>query len=383
MIRIYLPDDFPEKVTPMFDKLAHKVWVRLGSNSIRYKRNGVRSSFKSEEEIKNFLLDPDFQSYKFPKTFWDQIGLLDDRCCLSNLQPTQSKQPSKSVKVLHERYPASSYQTEYQQLAQQAQLLGKSGKTATVAMLKGTKFFKNRAPSVFLRTVFDYTTFLSSSPDRHRILDAMDLTVCPYCNMNYIFTYNIDGKRQSTADLDHFYPKSIYPEYALCLYNMIPACSVCNSRLKLDQERRKDTHVYPFEDSFAGKLSFRLIHTGKDDPDAPAAGDALVPEFSQALAAPVSSRASAEKEKITNSMQVFKTREIYEQQLDYALELAEKVQIYNDAFSTELKEDYPLLLDQTTVQNLVFGKPESEEEYAGRSLGKLRMDLLRQFHIFK
>lgn len=30
------------------------------------------------------------------------------------------------------------------------------------------------------------------------------------------------------AKLDHFYPKSLYPFFALSLYNLIPVCGTCN-----------------------------------------------------------------------------------------------------------------------------------------------------------
>ena len=42
---------------------------------------------------------------------------------------------------------------------------------------------------------------------RHKLLSLMGIEVCPYCQRNYISSY---GKK-TTADLDHFYPKSLYP----------------------------------------------------------------------------------------------------------------------------------------------------------------------------
>ena len=72
----------------------------------------------------------------------------------------------------------------------------------------------------------------------------MGIEVCPYCQRNYISSY---GKK-TTADLDHFYPKSLYPFLALSLYNFIPSCQVCNSRFKGYKD--KGVSVYPYKESF-------------------------------------------------------------------------------------------------------------------------------------
>ena len=53
------------------------------------------------------------------------------------------------------------------------------------------------------------------------LIKSLELTVCPYCNRNFI---------NSSADLDHFFPKSIYPLFSLSLFNLIPVCTVCNRK---------------------------------------------------------------------------------------------------------------------------------------------------------
>ena len=79
---------------------------------------------------------------------------------------------------------------------------------------------------------------------RHKLLSLMGIEVCPYCQRNYISSY---GKK-TTADLDHFYPKSLYPFLALSVYNFIPSCQVCNSRFKGYKD--KGVSVYPYKESF-------------------------------------------------------------------------------------------------------------------------------------
>lgn len=84
--------------------------------------------------------------------------------------------------------------------------------------------------------------------NRHKLLSLMEIEVCPYCQRNYISSFEENDDKRTTADLDHFYPKSLYPFLALSLYNFIPSCQICNSRFK----GTKDTYnsVYPYEESF-------------------------------------------------------------------------------------------------------------------------------------
>lgn len=71
---------------------------------------------------------------------------------------------------------------------------------------------------------------------------SLNITCCYYCEMNYIFPYTADiydkkknafiEKDKRMFDLDHFFGKSDSPITALSLYNFIPSCQVCNSRIK-------------------------------------------------------------------------------------------------------------------------------------------------------
>ena len=98
--------------------------------------------------------------------------------------------------------------------------------------------------------LFSYDEFPNHTGEwnRHKLLSLMEIEVCPYCQRNYISSFEENDDKRTTADLDHFYPKSLYPFLALSLYNFIPSCQICNSRFK----GTKDTYnsVYPYEESF-------------------------------------------------------------------------------------------------------------------------------------
>lgn len=69
---------------------------------------------------------------------------------------------------------------------------------------------------------------------RHDFLEAFsnenkNLHVCAFCDEARIGTRR---KGQLYADIDHFFPKSIYPHLSIHPYNLVPACHSCNSGVK-------------------------------------------------------------------------------------------------------------------------------------------------------
>ena len=67
------------------------------------------------------------------------------------------------------------------------------------------------------------------------------ITTCHYCEMAYINTYVLPIRHGASAtssyrrqfDVDHFLPKTTCPIIGLSLFNFVPSCQVCNSRIKL------------------------------------------------------------------------------------------------------------------------------------------------------
>ena len=98
--------------------------------------------------------------------------------------------------------------------------------------------------------LFYYKKFQDGNKNwgRHKLLFLMEIEVCPYCQRNYISSYEENNSKKTTADLDHFYPKSLYPFLALSLYNFIPSCQICNSRFKGNKDTRDS--IYPYEEGF-------------------------------------------------------------------------------------------------------------------------------------
>lgn len=60
----------------------------------------------------------------------------------------------------------------------------------------------------------------------------LHINSCYYCETAYINVYHTK-KRQ--FDVDHFIPKEKCPILGLSLFNFVPSCQVCNSRIKLSK----------------------------------------------------------------------------------------------------------------------------------------------------
>lgn len=97
------------------------------------------------------------------------------------------------------------------------------------------------------KKVADIIQYGSISPSmRHCLLASLHIKCCPYCNRQYITNwYDKDNMIHSTADLDHFYPNSKYPLFAFSLFNFVPSCQICNSRMKGSKDR---DILYPYEE---------------------------------------------------------------------------------------------------------------------------------------
>ena len=64
----------------------------------------------------------------------------------------------------------------------------------------------------------------------------LEIHTCYYCNIDFINLFKTTNKNtKSGYTLDHILPKTEYPHLALSLYNIIPSCYICNSKLKKEQ----------------------------------------------------------------------------------------------------------------------------------------------------
>lgn len=96
-----------------------------------------------------------------------------------------------------------------------------------------------------LKAIFNYTNKYDDKIAEFFEVHAEELHIstCHYCEMAYVNAYTLSSPRIPTAgatyvtrrqfDVDHFLPKAECPIIALSLFNFVPSCQVCNSRIKL------------------------------------------------------------------------------------------------------------------------------------------------------
>jgi hypothetical protein len=95
--------------------------------------------------------------------------------------------------------------------------------------------YKFKELNKIINTVVNYSILKNTGEMnelRHKIITSSGISVCPYCDRQYITSFEDKGSNRTTADLDHFYPKSVFSLFALSLYNFIASCKVCNQSFK-------------------------------------------------------------------------------------------------------------------------------------------------------
>lgn len=345
-----------KKIDRIYNCLSQKIYSEQGEQSLSFTYYGIKKELNSPAAIKEFLMAKDFYKYKFEHAnqFLSDLIDLPGQIKISSIISNTSK--SESAQKFCKKYSRKNFLKDYNNLLEYADL--------TIS-----KFRKKAAHLSELHQyqIFDYCKL--SSEDRNYILSAMDIPVCPYCNINYTINYIHESRAQSTSDIDHFFLKSEYPEYSLCLYNFIPACPVCNQRIKGKKRMTRETHIYPHEDSFNGKSHFQVTNLL----------ELLIQPQKHAKLELVDQTSDI---RVEQSITDFRLNDRYKEFAYFAEELIEKAQIYNETYTKFLSEGIKELLEITSAKNLVFGTTLSEQEYGRLSLGKLKQDILDQLGVF-
>ena len=196
----------------------------------------------------------------------------------------------------------------------------------------------------------------------YMFVQTLDLKTCPYCNRNYTFLVN-DENGKLRPEIDHFYPKSIYPFLAMSFYNLIPSCSICNHTKSNKVEENLD-NPYDIEEG-----SYRFTYTPNSI------------EFSV-----------VEKEKYNfesfeievrgnqSNIELFKLEELYKQHKDIVLELLIKKAYYPQSYINELSN---FGFSQDEVYRYLFSNYNKEDDLHKRPLSKLIRDISEELGLLK
>lgn len=211
------------------------------------------------------------------------------------------------------------------------------------------------------------------------LIKDLNLDVCPFCNREYIFRFNDtkEEKARILASLDHFYDKDRYPFLSVSFYNLIPSCSICNSKFKHTKNFFAIQHLHPYEDDFNKKARFTHFFNVANDENK---NHSI---FSKERISLDLNPLDKNDMKTKNTIETFRLKELYNEHKDIVLELIQKSEIYNDSYIDELMQKYEgtLFKNREDLLRLVTCGYVSDEDLHKRPLSKLIKDISEELNL--
>lgn len=201
------------------------------------------------------------------------------------------------------------------------------------------------------------------------LLNKLNINVCPYCNRQYTFTINEKGIR---PQFDHYFPKSKYPYLAVSLYNLIPCCSICNSK-KSDIDTYKQEFIYPYDEEYSDNAVFKTKLVDYDFLS-------WIGESNNFEITIDYKNNNDLKSKIENTAKHLALEELYSKHTDYVKDIIRKTIIYNDSRINELLDSFPeLFSSKEEIINSIFMNYMDKDNWDKRPLSKLTYDIYNEF----
>lgn len=196
----------------------------------------------------------------------------------------------------------------------------------------------------------------------------LDIKTCIYCNAQFSLPTHGKGNANTdvtTYEIDHFYPKSIYPFLCTTFFNLAPSCGPCNRR---KSDNKVEFCLYTEDKSECSPFHFLLskqsvtnylITNKKDDLDFAIEGNGNLLE----------------------SHKVFYLDDIYKEHKDVAEELVWRHKIYSQAYRNSILSQFKKIFDKQEDDDcyrLLFGIYPSSTHIHKRPLTLFSRDLSKQ-----
>lgn len=238
----------------------------------------------------------------------------------------------------------------------------------------GTLYNHLKEPIWYDRKYSSYESFVkfykkySEEEINNWIVKKTDMKVCPYCNISYTYSRG----KVITAQLDHFYPKSEYPMFALCFYNLIPSCPACN-KIKHDNIR---AFLSPYKERAFEKLRITWEYEGREDDTRYEENDNL-DELEKNINIKILTSNQSEESNISE----MKILEAYQEHKDYASEVIKKVKTYANPKAQKLISDICDSVEITPdeITRFYFGNYIEEADLKKRPLSKMTRDFYEEY----
>ncbi len=202
-----------------------------------------------------------------------------------------------------------------------------------------------------------YEKFFSNGYNKQKysaydFVEKLGLNTCPYCNRNYTFVIR-GGKLR--PEIDHFYPKTIYPYLAVNFFNLIPSCQTCNktksNKMDFKWLNPYDVKENSYQFTYLPKsIEFSVVEKKKYNFDS----------FEISI--------SGNK----GNIELFKLEELYKQHKDIVLELLIKKAYYPQSYIEELSR---FGFSKDEIYRYLFSNYNQDEDLHKRPLSKLVRDI--------
>lgn len=198
----------------------------------------------------------------------------------------------------------------------------------------------------------------SAKYSAYTFVDKLDMKTCPYCNRNYIFVVK---KGKLRPEIDHFYPKTVYPYLAVNFFNLIPSCQTCNKtksdNVNLDWINPYDVDKIDYKLTYKPtSINFTEVESAKYD------FDSFDIDFIST----------------NENIKTFKLKELYKQHKDIVLELLVKKAYYPKSYIDELKS---FGFSEDEVYRYLVCNYKNDEDLHKRPLSKLIKDISEELKL--
>lgn len=214
---------------------------------------------------------------------------------------------------------------------------------------------------------------------KDELIEATGTKVCPYCNRVFVENIALNGGGSLKGQLDHFYPKELYPYLAISKYNLVPCCPFCNgSSGKGNKDSRNMNMVNPYSLTSAQGLKFKTNIRRK--------GFLNLQTCADAVDISIDTKALPD---MKNNSKVFHLKEIYNHHKDYMAEMYYKYNMMKTPaykkFALELlgmkakRGPRKIQLSKSDWDRIIFGVYTEEKDFHRRPMSKFCMDMVDDF----
>lgn len=270
-----------------------------------------------------------------------------------------------------------------------------------------------------LRKIFDYDDFVDSDLPKwgaYKFTQLLNINTCPYCNRQYITTFDRKDilrevkklkiykwklitkvKGKTRPELDHFYSQNDFPYFRISLFNLIPSCHICNSNFKGKIKFNTGEYINPYFQSFHNILRFSVIPYKKKELSQKIKDGILDKEVNDYFGfelfngnfnsfrirlKPQKNRSFSTEDyvKAKNNDDIFAIEELYNYHKDYIAEIIQKSIIYGKNGVSDIYAKHPhLFKDEKDAGRFLLGNYVDENEIHKRPLSKITIDIATEF----